>query len=354
MAIIAITIALPKVQSGNNMLHSFQKDRLYGFKNEQGTIVIQPGFEEVEEFRDHVATVKTGDRWGLINENGDTLIPFEYSSIYAYKKWVQAEKADSHFLFTTAGEKVLEIADIRAWHYPEEELIRVKRKTGWGCIDMEGRPVIPFRYISLGPCKNGWLSFFENGHWGWLNKEGKMLVPAVYKEAGHWNKKYWWSRDEEGYRLWEYNRTPAHSEVWMKILLPENETGAVKTKQGWKYIDADLNTVLQLSPGYEWVEHFSEQRAAVKKGGKWGFIDLCGKEVIRPEYRNVLAFGEGLAAVQKEGLWGFIDTGGALVIPCMHKAAGPFKNGKARVSDHWYEWYIDRHGKEVSERKYIG
>ena len=336
------------------MLYSFKKDGGYGFVDDRGDIVIQPVYDEAEEFRDGVAAVKIGNSWGLIDEEANILIPFEYYNIFPYGKgWVHAEKENTQYLFTTAGEKILEITGILAWYFPEDGLIRVKKQTGWGCIDMKGNTIIPFQYISLGPCRNGQLSFYENNYWGWLNKKGEVIVPAVYKEVGHWNETYWWCRNQEGYLFLDYHGNPAPDQTWMKILLPVNGTGAVKSAAGWRYIDSDLKTVLQLEPVYEWVEHFSEGLAAVKKDGKWGFIDTHGREVIPAAYSRVEAFREGLAVVQKEQLWGYMDTSGSLVIPCMFQYAGPFKNGIACVGKDWYEWDIDRQGRQVSATKII-
>ena len=42
---------------------------------------------------------------------------------------------------------------------------------------------------------------------------------------------------------------------------------------------------------------FLNGRAAVKKGGKWGYIDQTGKMVTDTDYLSTFAFTEGLAAV---------------------------------------------------------
>src|SRR5256885_2208062 len=45
-------------------------------------------------------------------------------------------------------------------------------------------------------------------------------------------------------------------------------------------------------------------------GSGWGFIDSRGKNAIAPRFESVLPFSEGLAAVKREGRWGYIDRKG--------------------------------------------
>jgi WG containing repeat len=62
---------------------------------------------------------------------------------------------------------------------------------------------------------------------------------------------------------------------------------------------------------------FSEGLAAVKIGGKWGYIDDQGSLVIPPKFAGAWFFSDGLASVkltERSPLWGFIDRKGDVVI----------------------------------------
>ena len=54
-----------------------------------------------------------------------------------------------------------------------------------------------------------------------------------------------------------------------------------------------------VSPKYEDAESFSDGLAAVKQGGKWGYIDEDGKLVISCQFDKAYPFSEGLAIVGK-------------------------------------------------------
>jgi hypothetical protein len=340
------------------MLKSFcdTESRLYGYMNEQGCVAIAPVYDHVEEFSYGVAVVYKDQLYGLIGETGNSILDCEYDRLATNRAgWVHATKGHTHYLLNTLGEEALHMSGILFWYFPEAGLIRVKKQSGWGCINLNGETVIPFQYKSLGPLLNGWLSFFEDGKWGWLDQHGNIAVVAAFLEVGVWNADLWWGRNSNGYALYDYSGMLARNERWMKILPPgENGIAAAKTDLGWKFMDPDFNAVLQLPPEYERVDYFEEGMAAVKKANVWGFIDKKGHEVIRAAYKSVKNFSEGMAAVKNGDLWGYINTDGKLVIPHTFFEATSFHNGTAWVRGNWCEWYINRQGERVSEKKCIG
>lgn len=92
-----------------------------------------------------------------------------------------------------------------------------------------------------------------------------------------------------------------------------------------------------ITPRYKEAGLFFEGLAAVKQGGRWGFIARDGQFVIPPQFDysriepTMTEFSEGLAGVTKDGKFGYIDKNGTFVIaPQFHKG-GPFRNGIAQV-----------------------
>ena len=87
---------------------------------------------------------------------------------------------------------------------------------------------------------------------------------------------------------------------------------------------------------------------------KCGYIDVTGRVVIPCQWKNTYPFCEGLAAVEDFNKHlGFINRRGELVIPCRYKRVEFFKNGRARVTEtnHFFRknvWvYIDKQGREI-------
>ena len=107
---------------------------------------------------------------------------------------------------------------------------------------------------------------------------------------------------------------------------------------------------------YDEVRKFSEQLAAIKINGKWGFINKSGKEVIKPEYRAVSDFENGFARVNQNGSWGCINKEGKIIIPIKYEALLNFSEGLAGALDGFFIFteagYLDMFGNIAIPFKY--
>jgi hypothetical protein len=86
-------------------------------------------------------------------------------------------------------------------------------------------------------------------------------------------------------------------------------------------------------PRYDWVDAFSEDRAAVRVGGLYGFVDEDGKEVVPPHYRIAAGYKFGFAQVDVDGKSGLIDRDGNMVIAPRHGSIDPIAADRFRVSE---------------------
>jgi len=83
---------------------------------------------------------------------------------------------------------------------------------------------------------------------------------------------------------------------------------------------------------YEDACPFSDEGfAAVKKNGKWGFIDATGTEMIDFAFDDARSFGQHLAAVKIGGLWGYASLSGKVAIVPSFLEAKSFSGGSAPV-----------------------
>ena len=100
-------------------------------------------------------------------------------------------------------------------------------------------------------------------------------------------------------------------------------------------------TIAQVISKIDEVGSFSENFAAVKKDGAWGFINTEGvlvvdfsTEIISPP-NGAPTFSSGMCMFKevRDGItfYGFINTKGEKAIPAEYIVASPFENGYARV-----------------------
>lgn len=152
-------------------LKSFFSGGLYGFKDSAGSIAIPARFKEVRIFSQGLAAVKNSEGlWGYIDVYGYQAVPFLYSNAKEFSEGLAAVRE------------------------PGGEL--------YGYIDLKNNLVIPYRFIDCGAFSQGFASFKATNtfsrpwtkekatmlsNWnqiGFINKEGRVTIPAQYDETG--------------------------------------------------------------------------------------------------------------------------------------------------------------------------
>ena len=160
---------------------------------------------------------------------------------------------------------------------------------------------------------------FENGKWGFKNKEDKTLISPVYDSI----KEY-------------------HSQG----LAPVQKDGK------WGFIDEKGEEVISCK--FEDVKLFDDQGyAAFCENGKWGYMDMSGKVIVKAQYEDAGDFsGNGLASVKKDGKWGWINENGEVVIEPIYEMVSEFdKKGLAVVEIDGIQTWINESGVELSKEE---
>lgn len=112
-----------------------------------------------------------------------------------------------------------------------------------------------------------------------------------------------------------------------------------------------------IPPMYVDAMPFSEGLAAVKKGEKWGFIDVNNQPIIPFRFDDVRSFRMGLS-IAREGEWyGVINQKGQWVIPPRYYDLTPYKlEGKSYFisrNQSFFQGIIDLEGNVVLPHRYI-
>lgn len=149
----------------------------------------------------------------------------------------------------------------------------------------------------------------ENFVHGYIDKTGKMLVPAQYDYAGPFC---------EG----------------MAVIGAGGKYGYLNTK-------GEVVFAAQFDDAWE----FSEGLAVIKSGERFGYVSKDGKLAIKPQFNDATDFHEGLAAVEFENKYGYINKSGQVVISPRFDYADNFSDQLAYVQEGDRNGYIDMHGE---------
>ncbi len=167
----------------------------------------------------------------------------------------------------------------RAYRFVEGRAL-VRRDGRYGFIDTSGTAVIPPTYAAARPFSEGRAPVRPDSLWGFVDREGRMVIEPRFRWA---------------------SRAPGDS---LPTVAPDAPAPARDS--------AGLTLVPPVGPA----SYFSEDRARVRRDGRWGFIDRTGEPVIPPRFAQAWDFRDGLARVRfTDGRTGYVTPDGTVVWP---------------------------------------
>ena len=245
--------------------------------------------------------VQTDGKWGIANADGTVIIDCQYGAISTFsadraivRNGSSVYAVDMHNnRIAVTRENVLDFGNFA------ENRIALFVDGGWrratGEFELGANS---FEYIGM--YSGGYAAAKTGGKWGVIDLNNNWLIEPEYDAI---------VQDELG-------RCYAQGAVFIR-------DGEVV----YLFTNGELT-----KHAYEDAHSFSDEGyAAVKRNGKWGFIDTHGVEVIPCVFDDALSFGQHLAAVKIGEFWGYISLSGQLVIDAAYYEAKSFSDGSAPV-----------------------
>lgn len=152
------------------------------------------------------------------------------------------------------------------------------------------------------------IPFKKNGLFGWMDLNGKTVIPAQYSTVGFFKEGLAWAEKSGKYGF--VNKAN-------EVIIP------------FKYTSCN---------------DFDKGRAIVELDSVFGIIDRSGAYIVEPQYKDIGQFSEGLIYAMKDSLYGYFDGLGYPRIPEQYEEAFSFSNGMAKVTFKGLEGYIDVYG----------
>lgn len=266
-------------------------------------------YDDIKAFYDGIIQVRNADYWGIATSGGLILpcifdeVSYENGrAIVRQGNVITAVDADNNRLALFHSEYLQdELGSVLGIGNYSQNRVAIRFEKGWILTDGEFNRASTV-FDELKTFSNGYAAAKYNGKWGIVGTNGvDWLIEPTY----------------EGVICDNLGKCYSDNAVFVlkddgQIALLVNGTPVGET--------------------YEDAKPFQGEWAAVKKNGKWGFIDLEGNVRVQYQYNNALSFSRGLAAVQNEdGLWGYINPEGKMVIEPEFLDAGMFESSVAPV-----------------------
>lgn len=223
--------------------------------------ILPPVLDSIREFSlssangDTLVMVHNGKNNGVVDKQGNVIIPFSYSQInFLPAYWIEASNKQKSFWYTRKGETFLQ------------------------------------EYESAFPHVNGYAIVYKAKKWGLVNAQGKLEIPLIYDRyrINHQGKYiFYQTQDSVTYTPLVQNLTTSIPDANRPPVIPQRVLG-LKTDR---------------------VQIFDRYRGwyLVQKARLFGLVDSLGKEILPIEYQELARKGSDLIYLYKKnrigGYW---------------------------------------------------
>ena len=225
----------------------------YGIYDDRGVILYYPQFENIVEIPGSYHAVQKNGLWGVIDMDGQMVLPIEYDSI-----------------------KPCRISDYN------RSIVQKNGYYGW--INQYAQFIRPPQYTYLSELSRGLLSACSQDGCGILSIDGSVVLPltldGVIERAGD---EIYFSFCRNG----RYGVIDKRGKLYLDCILPKI-----------KYIDNDV--IYTQNGKFEGLARFKD-----------------GKTLLEPVYQNVEDLAQkGYYKMKLNGKWGAVDINSNIIYPC--------------------------------------
>lgn len=281
---------------------------------------ISTGYDLIEALSDGYFRIRKNGYEGLLNSEGEEIIPCVYDHILEQKCGLVAVLFRNQYGIITVSDKWV----VTPRPHP------VKLLGPLTYLEQEG---------GLTWLKNfsGNALYFTTNR---LRQQGEYLIEET-TSGGRW------TINTEGRIIHREMPATQHAD-WTG---PASE-GYRPVRRNGRYGFINEQGLLMIPNRYEDVMPFSEGRAAIKIRNRWGFIDPSDHIVVQPVYEKVMPFHNHVSKVSQRNKWGLIDKNGKVLVPVRYDSVNLLPSGRVLVQSEGYFGLADLEGNLLLHTKF--
>jgi hypothetical protein len=308
--ISALVIQVFSFQAQAESYKPFEQNGKIGLKNESGQVVIPPQYEALGwsngsfSMNGNVTGYKLNGAWGVVNLNNQRLTPPNYSSL---------SPTDGNLMVAGKQSAVLQI------------------KTG--CIDTEGKTVIPFMYAGVKVHAMRVVAFIREGNrfkHGLVDFDNKILIPFLYRNIYPIGSLRYAVEDFNGKTALFSDRGRQISGFTIDSISQFQNNLAIIYEAGKQGL---INREGQLRSEAKYREiDFQEKSFRVRMPDKWGILTSDNKLIETVEADSISLLEDGQYKIQIAGRSWIANADFKKMHAEGFSSIGAFRNGYATFS----------------------
>ena len=340
----------------------------------------------VQDFVGDLAVIKQGGQFGVINSEGELLIPTNKRSIWLNERYIGVQSVDGFWSLLDINLNKISSRNYRQIKPSIEGLFAVKRLDRWGFMDGTGEEVIPPQYDEAESFNEGAAYAKYLGSWGVINQNGDWIVKPRYEKLEKLDQNTYLFQNGEESGLVSTSQEQVYRTTNTLLATP---TGAIEqnhsqllglvSTSGERVLSTKYHRIIPFAadPNYylfedeeslglfnmtsrsffrdtaiQEIRTLDEGFIGVRINDQYGLIDLDGKLRIANRYEDVGIFSEDMVPVKIRGKWGYVNRIERLKVQPLYQTAGHFINGVAMVSKNNKYGLLNKQGKIILGLEY--
>lgn len=355
-----------RVAAGGKLKDGVLMEEKYGFIAGNGDVLLKPEYDEIGQFKNGLALVNKGDKYGYINDRIGFVVPCKYMAVGAYN--------DNGYVWVNEGGKFKKDA-------------RTKVDGGkYGVYNNSGDIIVPVKYKTLGyflperyETKTDRLNNMSWAEKHVVTESGEInnfisnvkLDPSRFSMIDNNALGFWVSNSSvfEKNGIFDFNgKELVPIGKYYKVLYPIDGLAALRTKNSFgcsNYFDISSGRLLLPESTYD-CGNFRNGFAVVtrpdtpiKKGAKavnkftQTLINTEGKTISK-EYDKIYDLKDGVHIIAQNGSFGLIHEDGTEIMAATNNILLPPSEGLliCRVNGNDPIGFVDKTGKWIVEPVY--
>lgn len=330
--------------------------------------------EAIKEFFDGIAPFKKNNKWGLITEEGEELLPPTYDDIKSIENenWPFVDNG-KYGLLSKTGALIIEARYDEARGFSNGQAA-CREGANWGVINLDGEWVVTPQFSELGELRDGLSAAQKDGLYGFINEKGAVVIDFQFQYALDFDNgacaifqdEYVYFINTQGKKI---------SDSYIRMFGPDEECFMHVVKDDtWGLVKPDGTFLLPIQYDLpkamgQVIQTIERGRIPIKKGALLGYANYKGEEVVEPKYCTIdpycedlslvsvldpkLNFDNTIETIEATGSisgvfnFGFIDASGKEIVPPKYVQARRFEGGLAFVKNaNFQSGYITYDGTE--------
>lgn len=333
-------------------------NRKCGLITNKGTVLVQPTTFDTLLLDGHrvLGNLRQGakNNWTLLDTLGKKLTSKPYESMERFhEKYFTVRYRGFAGAVDLSGKEIISCT-YDSLLQSRDDLMVVKFRSQYGIINLAEEWVVPprlnkvylighNRFMEETP-KTNFLKSLDGNVIYFTNNRIEIFSDYLHEYLPSGTR---WKIDMNG-RIAERLE---HPEEPVEKIFEESENLRAIRKNG-KYGFIDSRARLRIANRYDDVQKFKEGMAPVKIRGKWGFINLQDQIAVQPVYDEVLLFKDGFAQVKLKELWGIIDKMGKVVLPVRYEEVRLLNTQNFLIKINGQVGLADSSGKIIIQPRY--